>query len=82
MENWIGAVAAMLTSLSFVPQAIKTIRERNTTGISLGMYALFTTGVALWFVYGLLIHSRPVYLANGFTLLLAGVILAMKIRHG
>jgi MtN3 and saliva related transmembrane protein len=82
LENWIGSIAAVLTTVSFVPQAVKAIRERRTEGISLAMYALFTLGVALWFVYGLLIHSTPVWLANGVTLVLAGIILALKIRFG
>lgn len=81
METWIGSVAAVLTTVSFVPQAVKVIRERQTKGISLGMYVLFTLGVALWFVYGVLIDSSPVYLANGITLLLAGTILATKVRY-
>ena len=82
MENWIGSIAAVLTTVAFVPQALKVIREKQTHGISLAMYALFTAGVALWFVFGLLIHSWPVTLANGITLVLASVILAMKLRYG
>lgn len=82
MENFIGSVAAILTTISFLPQAIKVLRERNASGISLHMYALFTTGVALWFIYGLLIGSPPVYTANGITLVLASCILVMKIRLG
>jgi MtN3 and saliva related transmembrane protein len=82
LANWIGAVAAVLTTVSFAPQALKALRSRSTTGISLPMYVLFTLGVALWFVYGVLIHSWPVCLANGVTLLFASAILAMKIRFG
>lgn len=82
MENWIGSVAAVLTTVAFVPQVLKVIREKQTRSLSLAMYALFTAGVALWFVFGLLIHSWPVTLANGVTLVLAAVILAMKIRCG
>ena len=78
----IGSIAAVLTTVSFVPQVVKVLRERQTAGISLGMYALFTVGVALWMVYGLLIHSPPVWLANGITLVLAGVVLVTKIRLG
>ena len=82
MENWVGSIAAVLTTVAFVPQALKVIREKQTGGISLVMYLLFTLGVALWFVFGLLIGSYPVTLANGTTLVLASVILAMKIRYG
>lgn len=82
LENWIGTVAAVLTTVAFVPQALKAIREKQTRGISLGMYVLFTSGVALWFAFGLVIGSYPVAIANGITLLLSSVILAMKIRYG
>ncbi|MGC4115920.1 MAG: SemiSWEET transporter [Myxococcales bacterium] len=82
LENWIGSVAAVLTTLAFVPQALMVIREKQTRGISLGMYVLFTVGVALWFVFGLLIGSVPVTVANGITLVLASIILAMKLRYG
>ena len=82
LETWVGSVAAVLTTVSFAPQAFKVIRSRDTAAISLPMYVLFTLGVGLWFVYGVLIHSAPVCLANGVTLLLASAILAMKIRFG
>jgi MtN3 and saliva related transmembrane protein len=82
LASWIGVVAAVLTTVSFLPQALKAIRARDTRAISLGMYALFTAGVALWLVYGILIGSAPVAVSNGITLVLSGVILAMKIRFG
>lgn len=82
VENLLGAAAALCTTLSFVPQTIKIIRERQTAGISLVMYSLFTLGILLWTIYGILIQSAPVYLANGATLCLAGTILAMKIKFG
>jgi MtN3 and saliva related transmembrane protein len=78
----IGYVAASLTTLSFVPQAVKTIRTRDTYAISLGMYATFSIGSALWFAYGVTLGSWPIILANGVTFLLAATILALKIRHG
>jgi MtN3 and saliva related transmembrane protein len=81
-DEIIGTIAAVLTTVSFVPQVVKVLRERQTAGISLGMYALFTIGVTLWMIYGLLIHSPPVWLANGITLVLASVVLATKIRLG
>ncbi|MBX6380701.1 MtN3 and saliva related transmembrane protein [Thermoflavifilum aggregans] len=77
----IGLVAAFCTTVSFIPQAVKTIRTRNTSGISLGMYVLFTTGTLFWFIYGLLSHSLPVTLANGITLIFAGIVLFYKIRY-
>lgn len=78
----IGYVAAILTTGAFVPQAIKTLRSRDTRGISTGMYAIFASGVALWLVYGVLTLSWPIILANGATLTLASMILVMKLRFG
>ena len=78
----IGFVAATLTTISFVPQVIKIWRSRSTHDVSLGMYALFTLGIAMWLAYGLLIHSWPVILANFVTLLLAGTVLLMKLKFG
>ena len=76
----IGSAAAVLTTLSFVPQAWKTFRTRDVSGISLGMYTAFTLGVALWLIYGLLIGAWPVIIANAITLVLALAILWMKLR--
>lgn len=80
--EWFGFLAAILTTISFVPQAVKTIRTRNTSGISLAMYVIFTVGVGLWLVYGLLLGSWPMILANTVTLLLALTILVSKLRYG
>lgn len=81
MNDLIGYLAACLTTLSFLPQALHTFRTRDVSGISLGMYVLFTTGVALWLVYGLLVSAWPVVLANTVTLVLALAILLMKLRY-
>lgn len=78
----IGSVAATLTTGAFVPQAWKVYKTRHTADISLGMYALFTTGVALWLSYGCLLSSWPIIVANCITLLLAGAVLAMKLKFG
>lgn len=80
--EWIGFVAAFLTTIAFVPQAIKTIRSRDTSGISLGMYVVFTIGVAGWFCYGLMLGSWPMILSNIVTFVLAATILVLKLRHG
>ncbi len=76
----IGYVGAFLTTLAFVPQAWLVLRTRNTQGISLTMYAMFTTGVAAWLVYGILEGALPVILANAVTFVLALCILVMKAR--
>jgi MtN3 and saliva related transmembrane protein len=79
--SWIsisGLVAAFMTTSSFLPQAIKTIRTKDTSSISLSMYILFTAGTLMWLVYGIASHNFPVSLANGITLILASVILYFK----
>ena len=80
--EWLGYAAAALTSASFIPQAVMTIRSRDTRGISRGMYIIFTIGVGLWLAYGIHIGSLPMILANLVTLALAGTILALKLRYG
>jgi MtN3 and saliva related transmembrane protein len=82
MNDFIGYLAASLTTLSFVPQAWHTFRTRDVSGISLGMYSVFTLGVALWLVYGLRVDAWPVVVANAITLVLAAAILVMKLRFG
>ncbi|MFM2209762.1 MAG: SemiSWEET transporter [Burkholderiaceae bacterium] len=78
----IGYIAAFLTTSSFVPQAWLTFRTRDVSGISLGMYSAFTTGIALWLVYGIVIGSWPIIIANIITVALALSILVMKLRYG
>jgi MtN3 and saliva related transmembrane protein len=80
-DTLIGYAAAVLTTAAFVPQAWKSWRSRDLRGISLPMYALFTLGVALWCAYGVVIGSAPVVAANGITLVLASVVLALKLRE-
>jgi len=80
--EWIGYFAAVLTTLSFVPQAWHTFQTRDVRGISLGMYSAFTLGVLLWLVYGVMLGAWPVIVANAITLALAASILAMKIVLG
>ena len=79
VTDWIGFGAAALTTAAFVPQAWLTFRSGDTRGISLGMYATFTAGVALWLAYGVCLGSWPVIAANAVTLTLAACILAMKV---
>jgi MtN3 and saliva related transmembrane protein len=77
----IGYTAAVLTTIAFIPQVLHTWRMRSGRGISLGMYATFTGGVALWLVYGVLLEAWPIIVANGVTLTLALSILVLKIRY-
>ena len=78
----IGSAAAVLTTASFVPQAWHSFKTRDVSGISLGMYSVFTVGVALWLLYGVLLQSWPLIIANSITLALAAAILGMKLRFG
>ncbi len=80
--EWLGDIAATLTTLSFVPQAVQAIRSKDTRSISLPMYATFTVGVAFWLGYGVVLHSWPIIVSNLVTLGLSVLILAMKLRHG
>ncbi|HVR80981.1 MAG TPA: SemiSWEET transporter [Luteimonas sp.] len=80
--EWTGYVAAILTTLAFVPQAVKTIRSKDASSISLGMYVVFTIGVCFWLAYGIVLGSLPMILSNIATLALAGTILGFKLRHG
>lgn len=78
----IGFTAALLTSISFVPQVLKTWRTKHTEDISLLMYILLVTGIFLWLVYGFYLDSMPVILANGVTLVLSMTILVLKMKNG
>jgi len=77
----IGLLAAFGTTVSFLPQAIETIQTKNTSGISLSMYALFTAGTLLWLIYGIMSPSLPVTIANAITLIFASIILVYKIKY-
>lgn len=78
--DFIGYMAAILTTVSFVPQAALVIRTRRTGGISLLMYSLFTLGVALWLLYGIATNAMPIIAANAITLVLAGTILCIAAK--
>jgi MtN3 and saliva related transmembrane protein len=77
----LGYIAASLTTVSFLPQALGSVRTGRTDGLSLPMYALFSAGVALWLAYGVAVQSWPVILANLVTLGFAIVILTLIIRN-
>lgn len=78
----IGTVAAILTTISFVPQAWSVLKTKDVRSISLPMYILFTIGVLCWTIYGIQIHNMQILIANGITLVLASCILYCKIRYG
>jgi MtN3 and saliva related transmembrane protein len=80
-ESILGYIAAVLTTVSFLPQVTHIYKTRDTSAISLSMYLMFSIGVFLWFIYGVLIHAWPMVIANGITLLLALTILFLKIKN-
>jgi MtN3 and saliva related transmembrane protein len=77
----VGAIAAVLTTLAFIPQAYHSYKTRDLSGVSLPMYSIFTLGVALWLAYGLLLGDWPLIISNAITLLLSLLILILKIKH-
>ena len=80
-SDLVGYLAAAFTTCSFLPQAWLTFRTRDVRGVSLGMYSVFTLGVALWLLYGLMLGAWPIVIANAVTLTLATTILGMKLRY-
>ena len=78
----IGLLAATCTTVSFIPQVLQILKTRNTKGISLGMYIIFTLGLICWLTYGIFIGAWPIIIANATTLVLAVTILVFKIKHG
>ncbi|MEW6764590.1 MAG: SemiSWEET transporter [Pseudomonadota bacterium] len=82
LSDLIGSVAATLTTIAFVPQAVKTWRSRHARDLSLSMFLIFTLGVVFWLAYGLLIGAWPIIIANTITTALSGSILFFKLRYG
>ncbi len=81
MIEFIGFLAAVLTTACYIPQAWHVFNTRNTGGISLLAYLTLFCGIALWLIYGLFLHSLPLIFANGITLPFVGIVIAMKLKH-
>ena len=77
----IGLVAAALTTSAFIPQVYKVYKEKNAAGISLTMYLIFFVGLCLWSLYGYLIGSISILIANGITLILSATIIYYKLKN-
>ncbi len=77
----IGLVAAALTTSAFIPQVYKVYKEKNAAGISLTMYLFFFVGLCLWSLYGYLIGSISILIANGITLILSATIIYYKLKE-
>jgi MtN3 and saliva related transmembrane protein len=82
MYEAIGSMAAVCTTISFLPQLVRVWRRKSADDISLLMFLLFTFGVGCWLVYGVAIGAGPLVAANAVTFVLALAILALKIRYG
>ena len=78
----VGLGAAFCTTIAFLPQVIRAWQTRSTKALSLSMFLIFTTGIFLWLVYGLILQDIPLIAANGTTFVLSGSILYFKLRHG
>lgn len=78
----IGLLAGFFTTISFLPQVIKTWRTRHTADLSLGMFLVFTLGCALWLTYGILVRDIAIILPNAVTIVLSLFILTCKLRYG
>jgi MtN3 and saliva related transmembrane protein len=81
MTETIGLIAGLCTSISFIPQVIRTIRTHDTSGISLYMYVIFIIGLGFWLAFGAMINSPAVIFTNATTLVFAGIILFLKIKN-
>ncbi len=81
IPDLVGYLAATMTTLSFLPQAILTLKTRDTDSLSLGMYSLFTCGVLLWLIYGIYLLNPAIIIANAITFMLACIILYFKIYN-
>lgn len=81
IPDFVGYLAATLTTASFLPQAIMTVKTRDTRSLSLGMYSMFTLGVLMWLIYGIYLSNLAIIAANAVTFLLATLILSFKIYN-
>ncbi len=78
----IGFIAATITTIAFIPQIIQIWKTKSTKDISLKMYAILCTGVFLWLIYGIMILSWPIIVANAVVLSLSLIIIIFKIKYG
>ena len=79
--DFLGYIAATITTIAFLPQIIKTVKSKSAKDVSMGMFVLFTTGVFLWIVYGILTRTYPVLIANAVIFCLALTQIILKIKY-
>ena len=82
LAELIGIIAGLLTTVAFLPQAVKIWRSKSAKDVSLAMFLCFCAGIVLWVIYGFMLGALPVILANVVTLCIAATILVFKIRYG
>ncbi|MBK7631702.1 MAG: SemiSWEET transporter [Ignavibacteriales bacterium] len=80
MESYLGYLAAFCTTVAFIPQAVKVYKTKHTKDISLGMFSLLNFGFVFWLIYGIMLDSYPIILANAVTIIFAVYILIIKLR--
>lgn len=81
ITDFLGYFAAIITTIAFLPQIIKTVKTKSAKDVSMGMFILFTTGVFLWIVYGILTKTYPVLIANAVIFCLALTQIILKIKY-
>ena len=79
---WIGAVGAVLTTVCWLPQAVRLVRHKDTRAISLTTNLTFGIGLIFWLIYGIAIVDWPLIASNAVSVVFTSVIVAMKLRHG
>ena len=77
----LGYLAAVCTTVAFVPQVLKTYKSKSAESLSLGMFLFFASGIVLWLVYGIMINEYPIIVANLVTLVLAIILIYFKFRY-
>ena len=77
----VGILAGTLTTIAFLPQVIQAYQSKHTKDLSLLMFVVFSTGLVLWIVYGIILKALPVILANSVTLLLCLYLIYLKLKY-
>lgn len=80
--HWIGAAGAVLTTICWLPQAVRVVRNKDTRAISLATNLIFAAGILLWLIYGIALMNWPLIAANAISMIFTLVIIFMKLRHG
>ena len=80
--HWIGGAGAVLTTICWLPQAVRVVRTKDARAISLATNLIFATGILLWLIYGIALGNWPLIVANAISMMFTLVIIAMKLRHG